>query len=282
MTKPTDLTSPFSPSSQEDSLRVENISGGQKVVSPDGEVVGSDVDCVSVTRHGFQENGVICVRCEKQAAEPGDWQKVCIDSKVKRVPEEDRKSPEDWSTDEWEEESVCCPHCNAFLLASPDDDIDPLIDGEPYDKDTYHRFVRPEGWKPPRQRTLDRDAVKGDWIVVDDDISVEIDGVKCDVSRAEGTVDKVHEGAAYILMAGINGASFGMAPAVIPVESVKVMIFDTIRPKDRVRILRGKGEGQEGVFAEARTSSNRHVVDVLLDDGKLITTKIERIRKIHV
>ena len=64
--------------------------------------------CLPVSRHGLDDKGVICPRCHELAVEPGDWRKI---HKIERI---DTKTGRYYY-----EEAVCCPECNAFLMASP-------------------------------------------------------------------------------------------------------------------------------------------------------------------
>jgi hypothetical protein len=274
-----------SPDYPKESPPVEDTTGERKVHGPDGEVIGSDVDCVPVTRHGLQESGITCVRCNNLAVEPGDWTKVCIDDRIRRIPKEKRKSPEDWRTEEWQEESVPCPYCNAMLLASPDDDIDTelknLKEGEDYDKDIYHRFVRPEGWVKPTRRTIEKELEVNDPVVVEDGYLFKTeDGIEHDLSGAEGMVKEVNDTTVILILAGLSG-DVGLIRPEVPKDKLKVVGFETMRKGDRVLILRGKAAGQEGTFKGSILGEN-HVVEVELEDGNTIETVIERIRKIYV
>lgn len=209
-----------------------------------------------VSRHGLAEHGVTCPRCSELAVDPNDWAKIHAFERKTHT-----------------EEAVCCWNCGAFLLASPDDDIDPVRSDEEYDPDIYHRFVRPEGWTPPRQRVLDREIREGDWVVVWESFRTD-NGT--DLKDGEGRVSRIADGIATVIMAGFPGIT-APSQSQIPVRALRVMVFERYRIGMRVRIKRGEGKGLEGTITAFKGG------DLTIEvDGRRINTTQERVDRIDL
>lgn len=139
-----------------------------------------------------------------------------------------------------------------MLFASPDDAIDVVKIGEPYDESVYHRFARPEGWKPPRQRTTSDAPKVGDWVVVENYSGpVDVNGVMQDMplDGSEGIAVVERLDSFKVALGGNEGVggsgskgsgTLGGVYADIPRANVFVMILPILRVGDRVRVVRGK------------------------------------------
>lgn len=184
------------------------------------------VTCFPVSRHGFAESGVRCPYCNEMAAEPGDWRKVHKINKRGGIVEE----------------GVSCEACGKFLLASPDDDIDPIKQGDAYDRSIYHKFARPPGWEPPRQQIIERPIRAQDWVVVWSDY---VDERGHNLYNAEGMVTSVRSRTeeAVVVLAGFAGIN-GDASHVIPLHVLRPMAFERYLVGNRVRITRGERYGR--------------------------------------
>lgn len=224
-----------------------------RILGPDGEALGDSVDALAyVSRHGFHESGVTCPCCGQQAVRAADWAKVVQTT--------------------WGEAVFCA--CGRMLLASPDDDIDPVSPKKWYDPAIYHKFARPVEWKKPRQRTLSRPPVENEWVVILDykNGTHDLDGAEGRVARVEGATVTV------ALSDGIAGSSMGERLVEVPLDHVSVMVFDSLRRGDSVSITRGEHAGLIGVVQEFKSGS----VEVLLVNGRiLVTVPVERLQKIH-
>lgn len=179
-------------------------------------------------------------------------------------------------------EAVFCT-CGKMLLASPDDDIDPVMPSKQYDADIYHRFARPASWSPTRQRqrTLKRAPVANEWAVVFD-YKRMVDGVEHDLDGGEGRVVSVDPTTVTIALSdGIAGSSQGERHITIPIEHVRPMIFDTLRKEDQVTILRGPGAGSTGVVKHFEGGMDKSGSIGVLVKGKIVTIPVERLEKIH-
>jgi hypothetical protein len=208
------------------------------------EVSSEDV-VAYVSRHGYQQRGVTCPRCVWLAARPGEWEKV--------------------HENQWGE-YVACGKCGRMLYASPNDD-----EGDPKPGATegrmdpqYLKFVRPEGWKPPKQRTVSTPAKVGDWVVIEDytiPAVVPDDGTQGTPARCldqeEGRVLEFVQtdgGAGPTVARVALGGNVGIAGAhdmganlvSIPLANIFVMVLPNFRKGDRVRIRQGALEGKEG------------------------------------
>jgi len=165
------------------------------------------------------------------AIEPGDWRKIhtiLTFTTIKGI-----KIP-------LTEEGVNCWCCNVFLLASPDDDIDPVKPGDDYDKNIYHTFARPDGWEPPRQEIISRAPRKEDWIVVWEEFSYDKDEITHKLYGAEGKIVRINDnGIADVLMAGYGGLG-KTATVPVPIKHLRVIRFETFVIDCEVKIIRGK------------------------------------------
>lgn len=164
------------------------------------------------------------------ACEPGDWTRVHTILRYEKI---------DGIKLQIEEEAVNCGACHKFLLASPDDEIDPLQPGELYDPNIYHKFVRPDGWEAPRQNVLNRPPRKEDWVVVWDDFTYMKNDRPHQLKGAEGKVIQLDQDTANLLLAGFGGIEKNTSVPV-PIKHLKVIQFDSFTIDSRVRIIRGK------------------------------------------
>lgn len=230
--------------------------GRLRVRDPDGKLVPDlQAEPALVSRHGLRGSGVVCPLCHKLAAATGEWGKVTM-TPIGEV--------------------VCCFPCRTILLASPDDDIDPVRPGQKYDESVYHTFARPAGSIRPRQRTLSRDPVPGDWGVVEGFIWTRPDGSTQDLDRGEGRVIAAGDGAVTLaLVEGLGGAGI---TAVIPIARVRPMAWETLTKGDKVRLVRGIYEGRVAVVESAKEAI------ITLDvegDHQSVSVPIEHLQKIH-
>lgn len=160
-----------------------------------------------------------------------------------------------------------------MLLASPDDDIDPVSPKKWYDPGVYHKFARPVGWQKPRQSTLSRPPVENEWVVVRDYTSGDHD-----LDGAEGRAVSVREQSVVVALSdGIAGSSTGERHVEVPLDRVHVMVFDSLRRGDPVSIIRGRDAGRVGIVQEFKSGS----VEVLVANTDLLTVPVERLQKIH-
>jgi len=160
------------------------------------------------------------------------------------------------------------------LLASPDDDIDPIDPERPYDRNIYHRFHRPEGWRPPRQRVLDRQPRSGDWVVVWE--SYRAGGAGRDLFNAEGLVDRIDGADAHVKLAGFSGLH-GPRVTTIPLDHLRVMVFESYRIGSDVRVTRGEYAGERGTVEDLE-GADLHVR--LLESRQCIRIPQERVHLI--
>ena len=199
-----------------------------KPISPQADLPGR---VAYVSRHSLTGSGVICPLCASLAAETGDWRAVHLAAKYG--------------------EGVTCYNCKAMLFAAPDDDIDPVKPGQPYDETIYHTFARPPGWQPPRQRTTTDALVMQDWVVIENFSGpVFRDGRQLpvqDLDRAEGRVigeDGEHVDVALNGMEAMGsageGGGTGLTMARVPRTHAFKFIQPTLRLNDRVRVIQGK------------------------------------------
>lgn len=164
-----------------------------------------------------------CPQCGYLAVRPGDWRSVHRIARPGYV-----------------EEAVCCPECTSFLLASPDSDIDPIEEGdEDYDKDIYHRFVRPEGVSEIIQepRLMTRTPKTGDWIYV-------IDG---EHKKGEGRLQEISDDIGVVQMAGFMSTNQNNIKR-IPLRHLRTMVFDVYKVGMRMEVVRGPHAGKTGVI----------------------------------
>lgn len=220
-------------------------------------------DCLPVSRHALCNEGIVCPRCGIRVAKPGQWN---------LIHEVERQA--DGSI--WGEEGVCCTECNAFLLASPDDDIDPVKEGEPYDESVYHRFVRPSDWKPVAQKVFNKKPVDGDWVAVRPGIEMKIDGVMMSMDKAEGRVRSIDGDIAKVELAGFSGMS-RTELVDIDIHLIRPMVFESFVPGCSVRIISGKHEGRTGTLK----SFNLGTIEVKLDDTTIVRIPQERLERLY-
>lgn len=224
-----------------------------------------------VSRHGLQENGVRCPSCGELAVEPGDWTKVHL------------REYRDGTADE----AVCCWHCNSFLMASPDSDIDPISeDQDGYDHNIYHRFVRPEGWQPPKQRVCCKKPEKGDWVVADPgavawmipDGWQEGDGLQ-DIATApmggsEGMVSDpvTMDGCGEMVKVDLMNLGPMTRTCVMNLSNLSVMLFESFREGTKVKCIRGEHRGRIGHISELHHQQS--FVTVTFDGTPAETRKV--------
>ncbi len=222
--------------------------GKVRVRGPDGEAMGdSEGALVYVSRHGLLGSGVTCPECGRLAARPASWDSIVQTS--------------------WGEAVLCT--CGRMLLASPDDDIDPVSPKAWYDPEIFHKFERAAVMEVPKRRTLSTTPVAGDWVVVDDGNS-ELDG-------GEGRVISITGADAVIsLSEGISGSTCGEKHATVPLSTLRIVIFDTLRKGDTVRILRGPSEGSTGTVNAFKAG----MINVQVGDTTL-QVAVERLEKIY-
>lgn len=178
-----------------------------------------------------------------------------------------------------------CSPCKRVLLASPDTDIDPIKPGEPYDEAIYHLFSRPEGWQPPRQRVIDREPAKDDWVAVLEKCLVEVNGVLQDINGAEGRVVSVKGDEVVMALSGnsgMAGSDMGAQLVTIPKKQAKVMPLVSLAVGNRVRVTRGTFRDRT-----AKIDSIKYGDCVLTFEGEMptgaphtITLPIERLERL--
>lgn len=233
------------------------------VVNGDGESLVDSVDSplVYVSRHGLLASGVVCPLCKQVAARPGEYNKIVQTS--------------------WGEAVLCS--CRRMLLASPDDDVDPVTPGQRYDPEVYHRFVKPEGYRV-RPQVLKRTPRVDDWVYISD-YKASVNGQpEQDLDAGEGRVSAVDGQTATVELAGnagIGGSGFGAQVIKIPIAHLKVMATPTLRKGDPVRIVRGDGAGREGTIEQLDLSPGAGARTVVKTPEGIIVTVIERVEKIH-
>lgn len=242
---------------------------------PNGEPWGTSEGAVAyVSRHGLQERGVTCPDCSTLVVAPADWSKVTM-------------SPHG--------EVVHCLVCRKNLLASPDDDIDPVKPGEPYDEDKYHRFARPDGYVGVRPRTTTDPVRVTDRVLIEDyehtlepvdgepTRTLSLDGVMALVTGTDGQ-DKwrVALNADTGLGAAGDGAGFGGSFVSVPKEKCFLIPDISLRTGDRVQVKPKKGAEVKPLTGRILRCS-RGSADVRIEDGDLLTDlPIERLHKLLV
>ncbi len=211
----------------------------QVLVGVDGKAIADTAAAlVFVSRHGLRLEGVSCPGCGALAAKRNAWRKV-------------RQTK--WG------EAIQCP-CGKVLLASPDDDIDPVKPGAKYDASLYHTFQKPEGWTAPLPRLRSKLPQVEDWVYILRGLPTVLigpsreEGPSQDVTGAEGRVVEIRDDG-YLLVAlagnsGMGGAGgMGGAYAWIPPEHAFITIQDSFRVKDLVRVVKGALAGRTGVIS---------------------------------
>jgi hypothetical protein len=247
---------PKSPSDRDrDSPYGHRFRDKMRVLMPDGSVVSDSREALAhVSRHGLAGSGVVCPECQRLVAKAGEWDKV---------------------TSTPYGEAICCLACKLMLLASPDDDIDPVRPGQKYDEAIYHKFARPVGTKRPRQRTLARDPVVGDWVAIRDFVWTKPDGSTQDLDRGEGRVTAIADGRATLTLVQGMGDSVTVN---VPLDLIRPMASDTLTKGDRVTIVRGAGAGRIGVVQGAKQAD---ITIALTNPDDELTLPIEHLEKIH-
>ena len=104
------------------------------------ESAESEVQWASVSRHGLLQQGITCPLCGLLVARTGDFAQI----------HETRYG-----------EAIHCGGCKTVLLASPDDDVDPIAPGSRYDEEIYHRFALTSPARP-MQRIRSKPPAPGD------------------------------------------------------------------------------------------------------------------------
>lgn len=212
----------------------------QVLVGTDGKpIADSAVALAYVSRHGLSGAGVSCPVCGAQAARPNQWRKV-------------RQT-------KWGEAILCS--CGKVLLASPDDDIDPVKPGDKYDEALYHTFHKPAGWRPPMPRIRSKRPELGDWVYIVRGLVTVMtggerkEGPTQDVAGAEGRITALlDEHTLEVALAGnsgFGGSDLGGTYAKIPVENAFVMIPEAIRPGDLVSVNQGQHKGRTGTLIQS-------------------------------
>ncbi len=231
--------------------------------APDGQDLNACEGGVAyVSRHGFLESGVTCPICSAVAARPGDWHKI---SYTKRG------------------EGVNCTSCHHTLLASPDDDKDPVKPGESYDENIYHRFARPFDHGVVRQRTVTDPPGRGDRVLIE----VDADGPYADAHKYDNQEANIIADEGELWRVALNGnegiggnADLGGTFASIPKACVFKCADMSLRLKDQVQVLKADGAVdyagvltamKEGLATVAPAGSKTAPVDRI---------PIERIQKI--
>ena len=197
-----------------------------------------------------------CPACQSLAARPGEWDKLHISEK--------------------HGEGVACS-CGVMLFASPDDDLDPVKPGEPYDQAVYHRFVRPADWSAKRHRVVLREVRVGDWVTIRGiraTVTARPDatlGEEQDLDGGEARVVALDNDRAHIALSGntgIGGSSeFGGSWAWVPLTSIRPMALPTLVVGDSVRVTRGVFKGAEGTVI----AMTRGVIELRLTERHLLS-----------
>lgn len=245
-----------------DHLPKRRIRDVQQVTNGDGEVLRDSLrsPLVFVSRHGLLVSGVSCPVCKSLAARVGEFHKIV---------------PTKWG------DAILCS-CRRMLLASPDDDIDPVKPGTRYDESIYHRFAKPDGFRV-RPQLLKRTPRADDWVYILD-YKATVGGTLIDLDAGEGRVQKVDGDMATVELAGnagMGGSGFGAQIAEIPLTNIRVLATPTLHKGDPVRIIRGDGVGREGTIRELDMSPGAGARTVVATKDGDITTVIERVEKIH-
>ncbi len=218
-----------------------------RVLDPDGKPVGDSRDSIAyVSRHGLLGPGITCPVCGRLAAQRGEWGKVTQTS--------------------WGEAVMCS--CLRMLLASPDDDIDPVTPDNRYDPEVYHRFARPPKWQRPEPDTLKRAPVVGDRVFV-------AEGTLRD---AEGNILAIEGDTATVSIP--VGWSSGERVEQLPLATLKVLALPTLRCGDPVRIVRGPRAPAEGSIIAVDMSKQHSRLYVRVGD-QTHWVEIGHVDKIH-
>jgi hypothetical protein len=133
-----------------------------------------------------------------------------------------------------------------MLLASPDDTIDPVVPGQGYDKEKYHRFVKPPQWHS-QPEVLSRLAVVGDWVWFEP-------GAKVGDRLLAGAEGRVLEDKGDLLVVRL-GSGFGQGSSnaqtvEVPKVMPKVMAFFRLQIGKPVKVKRGEWQGKVAMVLE--------------------------------
>ena len=213
-----------------------------------------------VSRHGLWQAGLNCSNCHARVAEIGEFTKIQPTSRGESIP---------------------CLECGTVLLASPDDDVDPVSPAEKYDESVYHTFSRPPQQKRYQRMTSSLPAVR-DWVVI---VQYKSKYGGRDLDTAEGRVlslaDRDGVSCAEIALSGNDGIAgardMGADIEWIPVTHVFPMIQSTLRVTDPVRFTRGHHFGVVGKLTECANGR----AEVLVPSGSVIRCPIEHIERFH-
>lgn len=235
---------------------------GTAVRPDDADEDWGETAWLCVSRHGLMQGGICCPSCGSLVAQKGDFHAI-------------QRTPLG--------EAVPCRACNALLLASPDDDIDPVTPKQSYDESIYHTFVRGDAVAvaPPvrKQRCLKRAPVVGDWVVIiaHEKTIVSQNAPAQDLYGSEGRVTDISGSDAAVALSGNSGiggtGELGGTFVMMPLSAIAPMVLPTLRPSDSVRVLRGEYAGWRGVvrgFAQGTVQ-----VDLMLNAiGGLVTPTV--------
>ena len=208
---------------------------------------------------------MICPRCKNQAVPSGDWDKVHVI---------ERRDDSDGGV--WVEEAVCCTECGAFLLASPDDEIDPVREGEPYDQSVYHAFSKPPGWKAPGLRVFDREPEVGEWVAIRPHTQAVIEDAERVLNGCEGRVVSIADGKAKVEVNGFSGMMKSTLTE-LDLDRIKPVVFDTLVPECSILVISGPHKGEMGTYV----MSNKGTAEVRLDTGKTVRVPVERLKRLY-
>jgi hypothetical protein len=233
---------------------------------PDGKAHKHDAPPLfAVSRHGLVQQAITCPCCGPSADLSALGFREVIETR--------------WG------EALVCPQCNAYLLASPDDDIDKVSTKKKYDESVYHKFVRPEARSDlPGQRTLRRAPDKGDWVVITEHISMPTtDGSPPqDLWSGEGRIEDINlvDGTAKVSLGGVSGlagSDYGGVFATLPLRALAVMATNTLRANDRVSVIRGPRRGETGAIRSITMGKPL----VVFPDNSELEIPIERLLKVQ-
>jgi len=213
----------------------------QVVVGTDGAPIADSAAALAfVSRHGLSVAGVSCPGCGELAAKPNQWRKV--------------------RHTKWGEAIQC--RCGKVLLASPDDDLDPVKPGQKYDETLYHQFHRPPNWRSPIPRLRAKVPVLGDWVYVVTGSYPTFVGESRErlpqqnLAGAEGRVNAfVSDDEVEIALGGTSAmggvGGLGGAYAILPVANAFCTIPEAIRLGDLVTFTKGDHDGRTGTVKES-------------------------------
>jgi hypothetical protein len=213
------------------SKRIRVRVGGR---GPDGKRFAQDAPrLLAVSRHGLVRPPIICPCCGPSVGLSALSFRDVIETR--------------WG------EALVCPQCQAYLLASPDDDVDDVTTDFLYDENVYHKFVRRSYGDRPPQRTIRKDPEKGDWVVITEHIpNPGVDGAGTqDLWGGEGRVEDLdlQAGTARVSLGGVSGlagSDYGGVFATLPIRAIAVLASQSLRVGDEVRVTRGDLRGEVG------------------------------------